>query len=76
MNIHHTRAMVKEALSGGLDKVDFGAHPVFGFSVPRACPQVPDEVLDPRATWSDPTGYDTKAAELKSMFDEQIKKFR
>ncbi|MBA3725728.1 MAG: phosphoenolpyruvate carboxykinase (ATP) [Armatimonadetes bacterium] len=76
MSIHYTRSMVKQALSGGLDDVALEAHPIFGFSVPRSCDQVPDAVLDPRTTWSDPAAYDAKANELKSMFDEQIKKFR
>ena len=76
MNIHHTRSMVKQALSGGLDNVGYEKHPVFGYDVPTSCPDVPPEVLNPRKTWSDGDAYDKKAAELKAMFDEQIKKFR
>lgn len=75
MNIHHTRAMVKQALSGGLDKVAFSKDPVFGFEVPQSCEGVPPEVLSPRNTWADGNAYDQKARELKTMFDEQIKKF-
>jgi phosphoenolpyruvate carboxykinase (ATP) len=76
MNIHHTRAMVKAALSGALDAVEFEQDPVFGFAVPKSCPNVPSGVLNPRNTWNDKTAYDKKAAELKQMFDGQIAKLR
>ncbi len=76
MNIHHTRAMAKAALAGQLDNVEFADHGVFGFAVPQSCPGVPNTVLNPRETWSDKEAYDSKARELKSMFDSQIAKFR
>jgi phosphoenolpyruvate carboxykinase (ATP) len=41
---------------------------VFGFDVPRHCPDVPDEVLQPRGTWSDSSAYDAKAEELAKLF--------
>jgi phosphoenolpyruvate carboxykinase (ATP) len=43
--------------------------------MPTTCPGVPDVVLDPRNTWEDKAEYDSKASELKAMFDEQIAKF-
>ena len=42
--------------------VEYYRDPIFGFEVPTTCPGVPDEVLDPRATWADGTAYDEKAA--------------
>ena len=76
MDIDHTRAMVRAALSGALDDVEYSEHSVFGFAMPTTCPGVPDVVLDPRNTWGDREAYDAKAHELKQMFDEQIAKFR
>jgi len=67
---------VRAALAGALDNVEYNEHPIFGFAMPKTCPEVPDEVLDPRNTWQDKSAYDQKAAELKAMFDEQIAKFR
>ncbi|MCH8274670.1 MAG: phosphoenolpyruvate carboxykinase (ATP) [Armatimonadetes bacterium] len=75
MDLPHTRAMVKAALNGDLDRVEFRPDPVFGFSVPQTCPGVPPQVLNPRDTWKDANAYDKKAAELRAMFDEQIRKF-
>ena len=40
----------------------------FGFQVPRSCPGVPAEVLDPRRTWPDGAAYDAAAARLAGRF--------
>ncbi|CAN5897783.1 phosphoenolpyruvate carboxykinase (ATP) [soil metagenome] len=68
LSIQHSRAMVRAAISGALDDVEYVTDPVFGLAVPTACPDVPAEVLWPRQTWSDPEAYDTKAADLARMF--------
>ncbi|HEV7809240.1 MAG TPA: phosphoenolpyruvate carboxykinase (ATP), partial [Candidatus Limnocylindrales bacterium] len=72
MNINHTRSMVRAALSGALDDVRYETDPVFGLAVPTSCPEVPDEVLRPRATWADPAAYDREAAALALMFAENF----
>ena len=75
MNIAHTRAMVGAAISGDLDSVKYRTDPIFGLAVPRACPNVPPEVLDPRATWQDPKAYDEKARHLAGLFRENFDSF-
>src|SRR4051794_265100 len=72
MNINHTRSMVRAALSGALDDVPTEIDPVFGVEVPRTCPDVPSEVLQPRATWSDGAAYDREAAALARMFADNF----
>ena len=73
MKIAYTRAMIRAALSGQLDKVAYQRHPVFNIEVPTSVPGVPAEVLDPRGTWSDPAAYDAQAAKLARMFVENFK---
>ncbi len=68
MPLKHTRMMVRAALTGVLDDVGFTPDPVFQVEVPQHVPGVPDEVLQPRQTWSDKAAYDTKARELASRF--------
>jgi phosphoenolpyruvate carboxykinase (ATP) len=68
IRIAYSRALVRAATSGALTKVPFTRDPVFGFEVPEHCPDVPDEVLHPRSTWSDPSAYDAKAGELAKRF--------
>ncbi|TMF41075.1 MAG: phosphoenolpyruvate carboxykinase (ATP) [Chloroflexi bacterium] len=72
MNINHTRSMVRAALSGALDDVRTEVDPIFGVAVPTACPDVPSEVLRPRATWADGEAYDRQAAALSRMFAENF----
>jgi phosphoenolpyruvate carboxykinase (ATP) len=75
MKLSYTRAMIDAAFSGQLDKVQFETEPVFGLEIPTTCPGVPDEVLNPRSTWADKAAYDAQAAKLKSMFEENFKRF-
>jgi phosphoenolpyruvate carboxykinase (ATP) len=72
MSIDHTRAMLRAALSGNLDRVEMREDPVFGLRVPRSCPGVPPKVLDPRSTWKDRAAYDETARKLAGMFDENF----
>jgi phosphoenolpyruvate carboxykinase (ATP) len=75
MNIAHTRSIVRAALDGSLAKAPTRTDPVFGVEVPTTCPDVPDEVLDPRSTWADPAAYDRAAARLARMFVENFEGF-
>jgi phosphoenolpyruvate carboxykinase (ATP) len=75
MKLTHTRAIVRAALAGELDKVKTTTDPVFGLAVPAAIEGVPAKVLDPRATWPDPAAYDRQAKKLAKMFRENFEKF-
>lgn len=48
---------------------------MFGLHVPESCPDVPDEILDPRATWSDKAAYERTARELAGRFEENFRQF-
>lgn len=75
MPIKHTRAMVSAALNGALNDVPTVRDPIFGVHVPVSCPNVPEELLNPRNTWSDPEAYDTQARKLANMFVENFKQY-
>jgi phosphoenolpyruvate carboxykinase (ATP) len=72
MNINHTRTMVRAALDGRLDDVPMRIDPIFRVEVPTACPDVPDDVLEPRRTWQDKDAYDRQAQTLAQMFAENF----
>jgi phosphoenolpyruvate carboxykinase (ATP) len=76
VSIPHTRAMVTAALNGELDQQAFEAHPIFNVLVPKSCPGVPAEILNPRSQWQDASAYDQKAEQLAGMFVENFKKFQ
>ena len=72
MNIHHTRAMLNAALHGDLDNVPMITDPIFQIAVPRHCPGIPDEVLQPASAWPDPEAYKVKARELAKRFHDNF----
>lgn len=76
MKIKYTRAMVTAALEGKLNDVEYTLHPVFNVMVPKTCPNVPSEVLDPRGMWADKEAYDKQARVLANMFIENFKKYK
>ena len=68
MSITHTRALLNAALNGDLDDADTVRLPILGLKIPVSCPGVPEEVLNPRNTWSDPDAYDEAAVQLRDLF--------
>jgi phosphoenolpyruvate carboxykinase (ATP) len=75
MKLGYTRAMITAALNGDLDKVEFEQHPVFGMMMPKTCPNVPDDILNPRNTWEDKAAYDAKAKDLAQQFIKNFEKY-
>ena len=75
MPIAATRTLLDAALSGELADAEYRVDPTFGLEVPVAVPGVDQRLLDPRATWADPSAYDAKAAELARMFRENFTRF-
>ena len=75
MNLSYTRAMVTAALNGEIDKVPVKRHEIFNLDMPTYCPGVPNEVLDPRNTWSDKDRYDAAAKRLAALFVKNFEKF-
>lgn len=75
MKLSYTRSMIAAAINGLLDKVRYETLPIFALSIPTGCPNVPDEILNPRNTWKDKSAYDAKAAVLASSFINNFEQF-
>ena len=75
MKLSLTRAMITAALKGELDHIQFENHPVFGLAMPKSCPNVPSEILNPRNTWADKSAYDAKANDLAGQFVKNFEKY-
>ncbi|MGD2115888.1 MAG: phosphoenolpyruvate carboxykinase (ATP) [Acidobacteriota bacterium] len=73
--IGHTRRIVRAALSGELDRVETRVDPIFGLAVPVRVDGVPDALLTPRKTWSDPEEYDRQAGRLARMFRDNFARY-
>src|SRR3954463_1026225 len=75
MSLPYTRAMVRAVVDGRLLKVDYEVEKAFGLSIPKSCPDVPAELLNPRNVWADKAAYDKQAAALSEKFAANITKF-
>ncbi len=75
MKLSYTRSMVQAALEGELNHVETVQDAIFGLNIPVHVAGVPDEVLQPQKTWSNPQSYQQKARELATKFRENFKKF-
>ncbi|MBI4911241.1 MAG: phosphoenolpyruvate carboxykinase (ATP) [Acidobacteria bacterium] len=75
ISIQHTRRLLNAALDGHLDRAEFYRDPVFGFEVPRHCPEVPDSVMYPAESWPDKAQYAQRYRSLAARFLENFKKF-
>ena len=75
MELPLTRSLVSAALTGALDDVPLRTDPNFGLYVPEHCHDVPDDVLNPRQTWTDKEAYDQQARKLIGLFEENFAQF-
>ena len=76
MSIKNTRAMVTAALNGQLEKEEFVLDPIFNVLVPKACPNVPVEVLQPINAWADKAAYEASARRVAKMFVDNFGKYK
>ncbi|GLI33743.1 phosphoenolpyruvate carboxykinase (ATP) [Desulforhabdus amnigena] len=75
ISIKYTRRMVHAALGDRFQQVEFETEPYFGLSIPRQCPGVPSEVLNPIHTWKDKEAYERQAEDLRNRFRTNFKQF-
>ncbi len=75
ISIRHTRALLSAVLNGKLLDVDYYTDPLFGFQVPKSCPDVPDGVLYPADAWPNEEEYWKKYRQLAARYIDNFKKF-
>jgi phosphoenolpyruvate carboxykinase (ATP) len=76
ISIRYTRNLLNAALLGKLDKVEYYKDPVFGFEVPKTCPELPESVLQPWSSWHSREEYDQKYHDLAQRFIDNFGKFQ
>jgi len=75
ISISHTRNLLTAVLNGDLLNVEYYKDPIFGFEVPKSCPNVPEDVLYPSKSWPSKSDYDHKYRQLAARFIDNFKKF-
>ena len=75
IKLKYTRAMITAALNGELENTAYTEHPVFGLMMPLSCPNVPDQLLDPKNTWANAENYEEKAQNLAMLFIKNFEQY-
>jgi len=75
IKLKYTRAMITAALNGELDQVEYHQHSIFGIAQPASCPNVPSDILSPRASWNNDEAFYKQANKLATAFNNNFKKY-
>jgi phosphoenolpyruvate carboxykinase (ATP) len=75
INLPYTRAMVDAIHCGLLDDAPTEPDSLFGIRMVTRVPGVGDDILKPRATWSDQAAYDRKARHLADLFRKNFRTY-
>jgi phosphoenolpyruvate carboxykinase (ATP) len=75
IEIAHSRALLRAAMSGKLDAVPTYKEPFFGLTVPTTCPGVPETILYPQKTWADAQAYERIARDLAKRFRDNFTEY-
>jgi phosphoenolpyruvate carboxykinase (ATP) len=75
IKLSYTRALITAALTGELDKVEYGSTPYFKLKFPKACPGVPAEILEPENAWADKDAFTKKAQSLAGSFLKNFEQY-
>ena len=73
--IKYTRAAIQAAMAGDLNDVEFETDPVFRFQIPKVCPGIPKELLNPRNHTDNIGEYELRANRLVSEFIKDFSQF-
>jgi phosphoenolpyruvate carboxykinase (ATP) len=74
MDINITRAIIRAVLNGELDRVAYEEDMTFHINIPKTCPGVPAEILQPKNTWKDPEAFEKRAQKLAAEFSAHFDK--
>jgi phosphoenolpyruvate carboxykinase (ATP) len=74
MDIDMTRIMVEAALNGDLNNVEYQQDRIFKVWIPKECPGVPSQVLDPQKQWTHKDSYAEWAHKLAHDFHVHFQK--
>ncbi|TVY32626.1 Phosphoenolpyruvate carboxykinase (ATP) [Lachnellula occidentalis] len=75
--LKYTRAILDAIHSGELSKVEFENYETFNLAVPKTCPGVPAELLNPSNAWTQGgDSFKQEVTKLGSLFVENFKKYK
>ncbi|MGC8791480.1 MAG: phosphoenolpyruvate carboxykinase (ATP), partial [Desulfurella sp.] len=75
ISISNTRAIIRAILSNELNDVEYEVLPIFNLHIPKNCPEVPQNILNPRQSWKDKDAYDNQLKKLALAFKKNLDSF-
>jgi len=73
--LKYTRAILDAIHSGELANAEYEIYDVFNLPVPKSCPGVPNELLNPKNSWTASTSFKDEVNKLGGLFNENFKKY-
>lgn len=74
--LKYTRAILDAIHSGELAKAEYETYETFNLQVPKTCPNVPDEILNPAKGWTGTADFKEEVTKLAELFQENFKKYQ
>ncbi len=73
--LKYTRAILDAIHSGELAKVEYDTYETFNLHIPKTCPGVPDDLLNPAKSWTGTADFREEVTKLGGLFNENFKKY-
>ncbi|GAB1195033.1 phosphoenolpyruvate carboxykinase AcuF [Aspergillus pseudonomiae] len=73
--LKYTRAILDAIHSGELANAEYEVYDVFNLHVPKSCPNVPSELLNPKNSWTASTSFKDEVNKLGKLFNENFTKY-
>jgi len=75
--LKYTRAILNAIHDGSLAKAEYETLDVFNLKVPKSCPGVPDEILNPAKAWQGSAQeFKSEIQDLASLFSKNFDKYK
>lgn len=75
ISLKYTRGIIDAIHQGHLSSSEYEHLPIFNLAIPKTCPEVPDEVLNPSTYWKDESAYWESAKQLATLFEQNFVQF-
>ncbi len=76
ISLVYTRAIIDAIHENKLNESEFYTESNFNLSIPKECPNVPSNILNPKEAWNDEDAYQQQANKLKKLFEDNFLKFK
>jgi phosphoenolpyruvate carboxykinase (ATP) len=73
--LKYTRAILDAIHSGELAKVEYENYGIFNLQVPKSCPGVPEDLLNPAKSWHGKADFTTEVSKLAELFNKNFGKY-